>query len=264
MERLLTTEEVAEYLRVDVVTVRRLVNRGDLVAYRIGSEYRFVESDLESFVKGQRVTAGEGPAKAPFDKSPERGRFDKFTERARKVLSLAQEEARRLQHNYISTEHILLGIVREGEGVAVKVLRNLSVDLNQLGSKLESMLRVGAETLDGAIGMTPRARKVIELAVDEAQKLDLHYIGTEHLLLGLLRIKDGIAYDVLTGFGVDVDMVRFETIEVLDSQRAENTPPVPQEATTLITEGEQGVTCDRCGARCPKYFRYCFNCGKQL
>jgi len=112
-------------------------------------------------------------------------RFDKFTERARKVLQLAQEEAQRFNHNYIGTEHLLLGLVREGEGVAAKVLANLGVELNKVRSAVEFIIGRGDRTVTGDIGLTPRAKKVIELSVDEARRLNHHYIGTEHLLLGL-------------------------------------------------------------------------------
>ncbi len=123
----------------------------------------------------------------------DRDRFDKFTERARRVLSLAQEEAQRFQHNYIGTEHLLLGLVREGEGVAAQVLRNLGVELNKVRSAIEFIVGRGDRIVLGESGLTQRAKKVIELAVDEARRLNHHYIGTEHLLLGLAREEDGIA-----------------------------------------------------------------------
>src|SRR5205809_1712763 len=117
----------------------------------------------------------------------ERDRFDKFTERARRVLSFAQEEAQRFQHNYIGTEHLLLGLVREKEGVAATVLLKLGVELNKVHSTVEFIIGRGDRIVLGEIGLTPRAKKVIELAVDEARRLNHHYIGTEHLLLGLVR-----------------------------------------------------------------------------
>ena len=123
-------------------------------------------------------------------------RFDKFTERARRVLTLAQEEAHRFNHNYIGTEHILLGLVREGDGVAAKVLGNLGVELNKVRSAVEFIIGRGDRTVLGEIGLTPRAKKVIELAVDEARRLTHSYIGTEHLLLGLVREGEGIAAGV--------------------------------------------------------------------
>ena len=114
-------------------------------------------------------------------------RFEKFSERARRVLSLAQEEAQRFNHNYIGTEHILLGLVRETEGVAARVLSNLNVELVKVRSAVEFIIGRGERPTPGEIGLTPRAKKVIELAVDEARRLNHHYIGTEHLLLGLVR-----------------------------------------------------------------------------
>ncbi len=135
----------------------------------------------------------------------DRDKFGKFTERARKVLSLAQEEAQRFQHNYIGTEHLLLGLVREGEGVAAKVLNNLGVDLNKVRSTVEFIIGRGDRIVLGEIGLTPRAKKVIELAVDEARRLNHHYIGTEHLLLGLVREGEGIASGVLESLGVNLE-----------------------------------------------------------
>src|SRR5256712_5131947 len=105
----------------------------------------------------------------------ERDRFDKFTERARRVLSLAQEEAQRFQHNYIGTEHLLLGLIRESEGVAAKVLLKLGVDLNKVRSAVEHIIGRGDRIVLGQIGLTPRAKKVIELAVDEARRMNHHY-----------------------------------------------------------------------------------------
>src|SRR5205814_8329830 len=148
----------------------------------------------------------------------DRGRFDKFTERARKVLSLAQEEAQRFQHNYIGTEHLLLGLVREGEGVAAKVLSNLGVELNKVRSAVEFIIGRGDRIVLGEIGLTPRAKKVIELAVDEARLLNHRYIGTEHLLLGLLREGNGIGAGVLESFGLSLQEVRAKTIQVLNEQ----------------------------------------------
>src|SRR2546430_16119923 len=148
-----------------------------------------------------------------------RDRLDKFTERARKVLSLAQEEAQRFQHNYIGTEHLLLGLVREGEGIAAKVLSNLGIELNKVRSAVEFIIGRGDHIVLGEIGLTPRAQKVIELAVDEARSLNHHYIGTEHLLLGLVREGGGIAAGVLASMGVKLEQVRAETLKVLDSSQ---------------------------------------------
>src|SRR3970282_628655 len=166
-------------------------------------------------------------------------RFDKFTERARRVLTLAQEEAHRFNHNYIGTEHILLGLVREGDGVAAKVLANLGVELNKVRSAVEFIIGRGARTVLGEIGLTPRAKKVIELAVDEARRLNHSYIGTEHLLLGLVREGEGIAAGVLESLGVNLERVRAETTRILSqsapqaasaggARQASRTPTVDQ------------------------------------
>jgi ATP-dependent Clp protease ATP-binding subunit ClpC len=148
----------------------------------------------------------------------ERDRFDKFTERARKVLSLAQEEAQRLHHNYIGTEHLLLGLVREGEGVAAKVLTSLGVDLEKVRKAIEDIIGRGDRIVLGEIGLTPRAKKVIELAVDEARLLNHHYIGTEHILLGLIREGNGIGAGVLESFELRLQEVRAKIIQVLNEQ----------------------------------------------
>src|SRR5947199_8327091 len=147
-------------------------------------------------------------------------RFDKFTERARKVLQLAQEEAQRFNHNYIGTEHLLLGLVREGEGVAARVLSNLGVELNRVRSAVEFIIGRGDRMIVGEIGLTPRAKKVIELAVDEARRLGHHYIGTEHLLLGLVREGEGIAAGVLERLGVNLENVGTRTIQVLSQSNS--------------------------------------------
>ena len=142
-------------------------------------------------------------------------RFEKFSERARRVLSLAQEEAQRFNHNYIGTEHILLGLVRETDGVAARVLSNLGVELHKVRSAVEFIIGRGERSTTGEIGLTPRAKKVIELAVDEARRLNHHYIGTEHLLIGLMREGEGVAAGVLESLGVNLDKVRGETSRIL-------------------------------------------------
>ena len=151
-----------------------------------------------------------------------RDRFSKFTERARKVLTLSQEEAQRFQHNFIGTEHLLLGLVREGEGVAAKVLTNLGVQLSDVRRAVEFIIGRGDRIVLGEIGLTPRAKKVIELAVDEARLLKHQYIGTEHILLGLVREGGGIAAGVLESMGVKLEQVRAETLNVLDSIKETN------------------------------------------
>ncbi|MFC1925171.1 ATP-dependent Clp protease ATP-binding subunit [Chloroflexota bacterium] len=148
-------------------------------------------------------------------------RFEKFSERARRALTYAQEEARRFNHNYIGTEHILLGLIREGDGVAIKVLTNLGVDLNKVIATVEFIIGRGEKAGSAEIGLTPRAKKVIELAVDEARRFNHNYVGTEHLLLGLLREGEGVAGGVLEGLGIDLKGVRTETTRILNQSTAQ-------------------------------------------
>jgi ATP-dependent Clp protease ATP-binding subunit ClpC len=165
-------------------------------------------------------------------------RFDKFTDRARKVLTLAQDEAQRFNHNYIGTEHLLLGLVREGEGVAARVLEAMNVELAKVRTAVEFIIGRGDRPVVGEVGLTPRAKRVIELAIDEARRLGHNYIGTEHLLLGLVREGEGIAAGVLESLGVNLDKVRHEVIRVLsqstsagpttETKRASKTPTVDQ------------------------------------
>ncbi|MDI6856965.1 MAG: ATP-dependent Clp protease ATP-binding subunit [Dehalococcoidia bacterium] len=168
-------------------------------------------------------------------------RFDKFTERARRVLTLAQEEAQRFNHNYIGTEHLLLGLVREGDGVAAKVLANLGVELNKVRSAVEFIIGRGDRSSVGEIGLTPRAKKVIELAVDEARRLNHHYIGTEHLLLGLVREGEGIAAGVLESLGVNLERVRAETTRILSQSMPQGTHAAARAPTRTPTVDQLGM-----------------------
>ena len=168
-------------------------------------------------------------------------RFDKFTERARRVLTLAQEEAHRFNHNYIGTEHILLGLVREGDGVAAKVLGNLGVELNKVRSAVEFIIGRGDRTVLGEIGLTPRAKKVIELAVDEARRLTHSYIGTEHLLLGPVREGEGIAAGVLESLGVNLERVRAETTRILSQSSPQAATAGARQATRTPTVDQLGI-----------------------
>src|ERR671933_2361038 len=176
-------------------------------------------------------------------------RFDKFTERAKKVLVLAQEEAQRFNHNYIGTEHLLLGLVREGEGIAAKVLGNLGVELNKVRSAVEFIIGRGDRMVIGDISLTPRAKKVIELAVEEARRLNHNYIGTEHLLLGLVREGEGIAAGVLESLGVNLEKVRTQVIQVVsqsgsgtqaEGKHQSRTPTIDQMGQDLTALARQG------------------------
>ncbi|MFC1966422.1 ATP-dependent Clp protease ATP-binding subunit [Chloroflexota bacterium] len=142
-------------------------------------------------------------------------RFEKFSERARRVLTHAQEEAQKLNHSYIGTEHILLGLIREEEGVAAKVLGNLGINLSKVRSAVEFITGRGEKATAGEIGLTPRAKRVIEMAIDEARHLGHNYIGTEHLLLGLMHEGEGVAAGVLESFNVTLEQVRAEATRVL-------------------------------------------------
>jgi ATP-dependent Clp protease ATP-binding subunit ClpC len=152
-----------------------------------------------------------------------------FTDRVRKVLAMAREEAIRLQHDYVGTEHILLGLMREGEGVAAAVLTNLSVDLEQVHERVEDSVRTGKATIAlGELPYTSRAKKVLEFAMAEARELNHSYVGTEHLLLGLLREEKGIAAQVLNSMGVSLEEARAETLKVLGSDMGPGeTPGIP-------------------------------------
>jgi len=143
-----------------------------------------------------------------------------FTERVRKVLAMAREEAARLHHEYVGTEHILLGLIREGEGVAAAVLQNLSIDLDEIQQKIEEQVKKGKATQATGpdLPYTSRAKKVLELAMNEARELNHSYVGTEHLLLGLLREEKGIAAQVLTDIGVNLETARAETLRLLGSE----------------------------------------------
>lgn len=163
-----------------------------------------------------RTHPSNGTCERRHDRRPnERDRFDKFTERARNVLALAQEEAQRLRYPYMGAEHLLLGLVREGEGVAGHVLRSLGVNLDQVRQAVEGRIGHGDHVVLGEIGLTRRAKRVLELAVEEARHLHHHYIGTEHLLLGMLQEGECIGAEVLTSFGLSVQHMREKTLERL-------------------------------------------------
>ncbi|MFQ5464097.1 MAG: Clp protease N-terminal domain-containing protein, partial [Phycisphaerae bacterium] len=142
--------------------------------------------------------------------------FERFTDRARKVMALANQEAQRFNHEYIGTEHILLGLVKEGSGVGANVLKNLELDLRKVRLEVEKLVKSGPETVTmGKLPQTPRAKKVIEYAIEEARNLNHNYVGTEHLLLGLLREQDGVAAQVLMNLNLRLEDVREEVLNLL-------------------------------------------------
>ena len=148
--------------------------------------------------------------------------FDRFTDRAKKVMNLARQEAQRFNHEYLGTEHILLGLVQEGSGVAANVLKNMAIDLNKIRAEVEKIVKTGPTMVTmGQLPFTPRAKKVLELSMEEASNLGHNYIGTEHLLLGLIKENEGIAAQVLLNLGVKLEDVREEVLEFLGADSAE-------------------------------------------
>jgi ATP-dependent Clp protease ATP-binding subunit ClpC len=151
--------------------------------------------------------------------------FERFTDRARRVVVLAQEEARLLNHNYIGTEHILLGLIHEGEGVAAKALESLGISLEAVRQQVEEIIGQGGSSPSGHIPFTPRAKKVLELSLREALQLGHNYIGTEHILLGLIREGEGVAAQVLVKLGADLSRVRQQVIQLLSGYQGSGGPP---------------------------------------
>jgi ATP-dependent Clp protease ATP-binding subunit ClpC len=149
--------------------------------------------------------------------------FDRFTDRAKKVMNLARQEAQRFNHEYLGTEHILLGLVQEGSGVAANVLKNMAIDLNKIRSEVEKIVKTGPSMVTmGQLPFTPRAKKVLELSMEEASNLGHNYIGTEHLLLGLIKENEGIAAQVLLNLGVKLEDVREEVLEFLGADTGDD------------------------------------------
>src|SRR6266481_2386993 len=147
--------------------------------------------------------------------------YERFTDRARKVMQLANQEAQRFNHEYIGTEHILLGLVKEGSGVAANVLKNLDIDLRKIRLEVEKIVQSGPDMVTmGKLPQTPRAKKVIEYSIEEARNLNHNYVGTEHLLLGLLREQEGVAAQVLMNLGLKLEDVREEVLNLLGHNMA--------------------------------------------
>ncbi|HEX2953162.1 MAG TPA: Clp protease N-terminal domain-containing protein, partial [Bacillota bacterium] len=141
--------------------------------------------------------------------------FERFTERARRVVFLSQQEAARLQHNVVGTEHLLLGLIAEGEGVAAKALESMGISLERVQNEIERIIGIGETPPTAEIPFTPRAKRVLELALDEGRQLGHNYVGTEHILLGLIREGEGIAAQVLKNLGADLDKVRKQVVQLL-------------------------------------------------
>src|SRR5215210_6983471 len=161
--------------------------------------------------------------------------YERFTDRARKVMQLANQEAQRFNHEYIGTEHILLGLVKEGSGVAANVLKNLDIDLRKIRLEVEKIVQHGPggeQVVMGRLPHTPRAKKVIEYSIEEARNLNHNYVGTEHLLLGLLREQEGVAAQVLMNLGLRLEDVREEVLNLLGhNEMAEESTGGERQAT---------------------------------
>ena len=164
--------------------------------------------------------------------------LERFTDRARQVVVLAQQEARALDHDHIGTEHILLGLIGEGQGVAVKALTSLEISLDEIRQEVEAVIGRGTSQrpMTGHIPFTPQAKKVLELSLREAHLLGADYIGTEHILLGLVREGDGVGAQVLIGAGVDLDRARRQVTELLHGHREASAAiaPAPAAAAELV------------------------------
>ena len=179
------------------------------------------------------------------------GLFDRFTERAQKVMVYSQEEAVRQNYNYIGTEHILLGILREGEGIAAQVLKNKGIDLITVRQQVEALVGKGQQEVGQVIGYTPRTKTILELSVEEARSLGQNYIGTEHLLLALIREGEGVAAQILAAMGLNFDSLRQEIVGLMDSEGAKgkrseasvkgsNTPNLNQYGRDLTEMAKEG------------------------
>ncbi len=165
--------------------------------------------------------------------------FERFTDRARRVVVLAQEEARMLHHNYIGTEHLLLGLIREGEGVAAKALESIGIDLAAVRQQVEEIIGQGQQEPSGHIPFTKRAKKALEMSLRESVQLGHSYIGTEHILLGLLREGDGVAAQVLVKLGADLNRVRQQVIQLLHGPGQRASVPLPDDALARIDTLDQ-------------------------
>jgi hypothetical protein len=185
-----------------------------------------LRDNLYALLRERICSAEPGPA-PPSIEGMSHGMFERFTDRARRVVVLAQEEARTLSHNYIGTEHILLGLIHEGEGVAAKVLESIGISLEAVRAKVGEIIGHGEKQPSGHIPFTPRAKKVMELSLREAIQLGHNYIGTEHLLLGLLREGQGVAAQVLIKLGAELNGVRVKVVEQLKDYKGDPLSPMP-------------------------------------
>jgi excisionase family DNA binding protein len=235
LEPLLTTDEVAAYLKVDVVTVRRLVTRGELAAYRVGSEYRFARADLLDYLARQHVPArsvaskGAGLAAQPLvGMVPQTlcaqdlvGLSPLFTRRARRSLKLAAEEARASGRGYLGTEHLLTGLICEQEGVAARVLAEIGIAVEAVRAAVASAdewpehLAADVTLRAADLPATEHVRQALHEALAQRAAWEHGYLGTEHLLFGLTRVLDGNAALLLEQFGTTPDTVQAEVLRIV-------------------------------------------------
>jgi excisionase family DNA binding protein len=215
---------VAQQLGIDKNAVYKLLNEGSLPALQIGRKWLISESSLVEFLKQeerQQTTARRAAANALWA-GDDAARFDKFTEKARRTLVLAQQSAVRMNHNYIGQEHILLGMAEMPDCLAMEALANLGVTQATLNESVKQVVGLGREPVAlGMLGLTPRAKRSIDLAVQQAQGLHHFYVGTEHLLLGLIAEGSGVGWGILTSLDMTLDKARAEIIRLLARGPAE-------------------------------------------
>ena len=218
------------------------------VLLRLGADLNRVRLRVAELLTGAYHASNDSPARDSA--ATETGadsvgsRFEKYTDRARRVVVMAQDEARALNHGYIGTEHILLGLIHEGEGVAAKALESLGISLETLRRQVEEIIGRGPQAPSGHISFTPRGKKVLDLAQLEASELDHGYIGTEHILLGLVREGDGVAAQVLVRLGADADRVRQQVLQLLTSYQAQHLSG-PRRDTAGLTHLSQAAAAHR-------------------
>lgn len=212
---LMTSEDVAEYLKLEVTTVRRLVNRGELSAYRLGGEYRFTQDDIDQYLKRQYAPAKGGLLERLGLGRRKQNRFDHLTKRAVRAVDFAYQEARRSQHPYVGIEHLLLGLIHDEEGLAGRVLHELGVSFELTYEVVQSIIPTQGELIGDCWPLHKAFKQVMEQADQEAAALEHAYIGTEHLLLALVKHTDGTFGYVWQRIGVTPRRVNDETLRVL-------------------------------------------------
>ncbi len=224
--RRVTSDDVVTALAIGGALFAGWLVFGALAAFLAGRAVRQGRAPAMAAAYASPAITPAGPITDTLDEAPptDMPRFDPFTDQARRVLAHAQDEALRFDHSYIGTEHILLALVHEDTGVAAQVLTQMRVDSAKVRTAVEFIIGRGNQPVAGGVGLTPRAKRVIELAIDEARRMDHHYIGTEHLLLGLVAEGEGIAAGVLESLGVNLDRVRHEVIRALGQDSPDQSP----------------------------------------